>query len=545
MIVLLMITTLTTSPGLVDAQDTNQLTALRQMRRISLTLLDQQPAIAQYEALLQQPESEREAYLNTLIDSWLDSEAFAEALVLWGHEYLRVSSFDQRVDSGRWTAARAIQLDACPDDTLHAGAVGTFSDFSRLDDPTICDDPNANISMVEPWWESGTQIAVVGSAGLETRELNGEDCGIADLLQFSVFYANDGCSCGPNLIYCSRRGLSPYHERGYDGSNHDLTAQRRSAFDEPARLLSHIIMNDRPFTDLILGDYTVVNQGLYHLYQRAARQNMDNDWLDDNLWWRNWSNDPAVWREVTFSELHPNLIDDRSYTFDPRTDDGAPIGVPSAGILTTLAANASFTRERVRAARWLEQLTCRDFSPPPADVVYDPYERDPGTEGVCQHCHQIIDPAAIHFKRIFDGGGYIAGVVPWRISDLVSYSPTRLRLENAYIHDTLMTPVSENRINSHPDSRLIDFLPQDTTLLGQTSDGTIGPLGFAKLIIASGDFDRCAVMRTYERFGGRALIRGKDEALIQKLLTQYLGEGRNVRALIRFIVSQPTFRQGW
>ena len=47
--------------------------------------------------------------------------------------------------------------------------------------------------------------------------------------------------------------------------------------------------------------------------------------------------------------------------------------------------------ERVRAARWLENLTCREFAPPPAEVAFAPYQRDPGTEGVCQHCHQIID----------------------------------------------------------------------------------------------------------------------------------------------------------
>ena len=107
-------------------------------------------------------------------------------------------------------------------------------------------------------------------------------------------------------------------------------------------------------------------------------------------------------------------------------------------MLTSLSSNASFTRERVRAARWLEKLTCRDFAPPPANVEFTPYERDPGTEGVCQHCHQIIDPAAIHFKRVFDGGGFVGGISPWRLNDLLSYSESRVRFENAFIPDTLL-----------------------------------------------------------------------------------------------------------
>lgn len=42
------------------------------------------------------------------------------------------------------------------------------------------------------------------------------------------------------------------------------------------RLFAHIIVNDRPFSDLVLGDYTVVNQGLQHMYVRAARGNRAN-----------------------------------------------------------------------------------------------------------------------------------------------------------------------------------------------------------------------------------------------------------------------------
>ena len=38
------------------------------------------------------------------------------------------------------------------------------------------------------------------------------------------------------------------------------------------------------------------------------------------------------------------------------------------------------------------------FSSPPPERHFEPFARDPGTEGPCQHCHRLLDPVAIHFK---------------------------------------------------------------------------------------------------------------------------------------------------
>ena len=529
------------------AQDEpHTLSPTRQLRRVHLTLTGQQPTLPAYEAILAQPDDAVPDAIRQSVDDLLGSQAFHDQLVLWAHDLLGVSSYNDRASEGNWTASRAVQLTPCPEGTVHEGALGTFNNYPQYgDEESLCDDFGAPVADIEPWWAPGTTVRTIGGASTEEREFDGLDCGQASVLQYSVLRPGEGCSCGPNLIYCARRGGTRYNPRGYDGHNHDLTAQRRSAYDEPARLLAHIVMNDRPLSDLVLGDYTVVNQGLYHMYQRAARQNPANAWLDDSDWWRDWGSDPAVWREVRFSELHPHLLDDRDYTFDPRSEDGDPEGIPSAGVLTALVVSSSFARERVRAARWLERLTCREFSPPPADVAFNAYQRDPATEGVCQHCHQTIDPAAIHFKRLFDGGAYIAGIGPWRIDNLVSYSETRQRFESAFIHDTWMTPVSSDRIASHPNARLIDFLPEGQTLFGVEGDGTIGPLGFGKLIVESGEFDRCMVMRLYARFMGRSLVRGQDDALIEDLQARFISSDRNVRALIRHILARPEFYQGW
>jgi hypothetical protein len=216
-------------------------------------------------------------------------------------------------------------------------------------------------------------------------------------------------------------------------------------------------------------------------------------------------------------------------------------------VLTTIGSLGSFSRERPRAARWLENLTCRQFNPPPPDVVFNTYERDPATEGVCQTCHMVIDPAAIHFKRFSPPGLHLAGFSPYRWKDLNYGNPGwhyKDRWKAQFIYDTVMTPVDEATIEANPDSRFIDFAPPGTTLFGIESDGTIGPLGFAKMIVESGQFDRCTVRRFYERFGGLTLDPAKHKLFIDKLLEIYLDNDRKLRPFIKWVVSQPAFRWG-
>jgi hypothetical protein len=233
------------------------------------------------------------------------------------------------------------------------------------------------------------------------------------------------------------------------------------------------------------------------------------------------------------------LLSERTYLFDPRSDSSTVPGVPAAGVLTMVGGLGSFARERLRGARWLEIFACQVFSSPPADAVFNPYVRDPGKEGPCQYCHASIDAASIHFKR-FDFIGYGTPLLgtTW-------LGTTHLRWDTAFISDTLLTPVSDAVLTAMPDSHLIDFLDPSVKLLGQTSDGTIGPLGFAKLIVSSGEFDRCAVRRLTERFTGQQLNPGFDDDRIDALTAQFVANGRRVKPFVRALLSDPSIGVGW
>ncbi len=219
--------------------------------------------------------------------------------------------------------------------------------------------------------------------------------------------------------------------------------------------------------------------------------------------------------------------------------------MPSAGVLSTLAVNYAFPRERVRAARWLEIFACREFSPPPGDVEFTPFQSDPGTEGSCEHCHQLIDPAAMHFKRIHGGGAELGGVGSWAAGEVDPRNTFRERAVLTFLPDSLMTPVDMPELEANPDAMLIDFMPAEYSLFGHKSDGTIGPLGFSKLLVESGEFDECAVRTFHERVTGVELLPGRDDGKIQELVTEFVADDRNVRGLIGRIVAGPDFDIGW
>jgi hypothetical protein len=546
-VVVLVVTLAAMAPAVAGAQaEPHRVSDTRLLRRLYLSLLERPPVAEDYERLLAVPAAERDAFFAGEVEDLLSSEEFYDHTVRWGHDVLGFGSYDYLTAGGRsccFGGPLSVQLKLCREGTLHAGAIGLLNNIPRLGDPwSICDDASATVREIEPWWAPGTTARVIGQAGSGVREAGGIDCGQVDGGNLDTTRIAAGCSCGPNLVWCSRRGQTPSDPRGYDGDNWDATSTRRSIFDEPARLFAHLIANDRDLSELIVGERTVANRALFHAYVRSARQNSQNRFLDDIEWWRAYSSDDE-WREVRYAEMHPNLLDDRDYTFDPRVDSGQPRGVPSAGVLTSLAVNGYNERERVRGARMLEVFACREFAPPPSEIDFPPYVRDPATEGQCSHCHLLIDPAAIHFKRFFGSGMFVAGVGDWRMQSLSRGS--RNRFELAFEHDTRLTPLSESQLAASTDARLLDFLPPDQTLLGQQGDGTIGPLGFARILVRSGEFDRCMARRVFHRFGGRELTPERDRALIDELSAAFAGDGRNVRALIARIVARPEMRLGW
>lgn len=222
-----------------------------------------------------------------------------------------------------------------------------------------------------------------------------------------------------------------------------------------------------------------------------------------------------------------------------------------SGVLTMMGSMSSFSRERVRAARFIEIFTCRDFNPPPADVHFAPYDRDPATTGTCQHCHQLMDPASIAFKRWDFEGDYIwqlpvlGGVHTAQIKPNTNKkaSPFR-RWFDAWSPDTVLTPFSQAELDENPRRLLMDTIPSDVPLFGVNNDGTSGPLGFGKMVVKSGEFDRCAVRQLHRFAVGRDIDPAKERGYLDKLVETFVAQDRQAKPFIKQLMLGDTFKRG-
>lgn len=568
----------------------DQISDTRLLRRIVLSLTGTTPTVEQYEAMAAAATPEaRESLLRSALDDALASPKFYERMVRFGHEWISVGAYTTGAAGDAYQGDMSGHLFKCATNTLHPGAYYLWSEFGeRTGAGNQCNDQDADGTAavperhtVEPWWAPGTTVEVLGKAGSDTAQVadakgQPQDCSIA----VGGYYDPRlpiGCGCGPNLVWCAPLG------QGNPGSTHfEMNAQRRHPYEEPARLLAHLAWHDRPLSDLVLGNYSVGTNWLRALYVRLGKQ-MGSNAVDANTtWWRPdvgneprdplhpTPNDPQAWREFVVEDLEPFHLAltnnrersgglERMYSFDPRTTTDAPKGLPAAGVLTMMGSLSSFPRERVRAARFLEIFACQTFSPPPSDVHFPPLEIDPATGGTCMHCHKTLDPAAISFKR-WDFTPFPSYYVPWPfipgvgnsritkewLSGQYPHTGTSpgYRWKNAFLPNTVLTPVTPEQLKANPEAVMLDTLPDTYTLLGEHGDGTMGPLGFGKIVVRSGDFDRCAARKLYTLFIGRDLNPATEQPFIDKLAREFVARERKLRPFIRYLFEQPELRRG-
>lgn len=574
-------------PEPAKAPPDDKLSYTRILRRVSLTLTGLPPSIEDYEAIAAAPSNEaKDALIEAAVEQALGSPDFYTTMLTFGHDWIKNGEYTTGAQGESYQGNMSGDLATCPAATKHAGAFYSISELGEdgavgnvCNDLDLAGAPRVmEVSSVEPWWAPGTSVTIIGKAGTSTRTVTGSggktiDCGVSNPGYYD-FSLPPGCGCGPNLTYC-------IPTTGFGGSDsRNESTQRRKPWEEPARLFAHLAWHDRPLSDLVLGNYTVGDNMLRALYVRMARQNgAGSAALDANTtWWKasgpeprdpihTVPNDPGAWREFVVEKLNPFFLSltpdgspsgsaDRHFAYDPRTTKVPLAGIPTAGVLTMMGTLSSFARERPRAARFLEIFACHNFVPAPASQKFNAYDGDPATSGTCQQCHQALDPAAIHFKRWdFGHGGYvplpfIPGVGPWRVtkeqlSGQYPYSSVPFtRWRDSFKPNTILTPISQAEYDANPESVFLDTMPPSQTLLGQKSDGTMGPLGFGKILVASGEFDRCATQRLYERFVGHPLDTSTESGYLQLLTAKFLEGGRKLRPFVRYLMSLAEFRRG-
>jgi hypothetical protein len=542
----------------------------RLLRRASLALRGIPPTDTEYaEQEAAGDEAAQRAFVDAFVDRTLKQPVFYQTMFEQARDWFNIPLVPRTADEPEYGLLQQRSIQRCPAGTAKAGAWKYFRGDSTACNGQKADGSPAEERSLEPWWAPGTTVTLVGTAAnasaTGTTSVNGNPVTV----NCATVGPEGTCGCGPNAVRCHADFQQYAGWEDYVAYNGE--GQRRLASEEPARLYAHLAWHDRPMTDLILGTYSVAPTRLQAAYVMQGIVGGATGLLDDDSWWRpsrfssapvdpeHSPGDPLAWREYPVPARNPFFLAERDYRFDPRTQTGASKGIPAAGMLTSLGFLNAYPRERVRGARALETLACEVLAPP-SGQKFNEYRRDPGTEGPCQHCHRRLDPAAIHFKRYakqgfaFEGYGaqyFMPGVgtvwhwpARWRTGEYPYGGDPFSHWNRWYAPDTLLTPVTEAQAQTNPEALFVDFLPPEHTLLGQVSDGTVGPLGFAKLIVAAGAFDRCVVRHLHAQVLGRDIDPAKEAGYLDEQVARYIADGRKVRPYVKSLTRSDLFQRG-
>lgn len=545
----------------------------RLLRRASLALRGVPPTDAEYAALLGAgDDAAQRAFVGDFVDQVLRSPVFYQSMFELGRDWLNVPLAPPTADQPEYGLQQQRALQRCDAMTANEGKWAYVREDYEGGKARICagqtrDGGVPDERQVEPWWAPGTTVTLVGSAANEAASAMANVNGNWTMVTCNGRPVGN-CGCGPNAVNC-HADFQQY--AGWENFvSWNVVGQRRQLAEEPARLFAHLAWHDQPLDQLITGTTSVGTTRTISAYVMQGAESGDLTELTDDGWWRpsqylgarvdplHQPGDPEAWREFDVPTVSRVFIADRDYHYDPRVTPPPMRGLPAAGILTSPGFLGGQPRERLRAARALEILGCEVLAPP-SGQTFNPYVSDPAIEGPCQHCHLRIDPAAIHFKRFAKQGSAFEGFgarylmpavgrftwpVRWRDGQYPYGGEPFSHWNRWYTAGTRMTPVTQAQVDADPLVVFIDFLPPDQTLLNQVSDGTVGPLGFAKLLLASGGFDRCVVRRLHTAVMGRDVDPAKETGYLDVLTARFVAGGRKVRPFVKDLTQSELFGRG-
>jgi hypothetical protein len=268
----------------------------------------------------------------------------------------------------------------------------------------------------------------------------------------------------------------------------DIAAVNASLIEEPLKLIEHVIMNDRPYTEIVTANYAYV------------------DSIASQVWGATYNGDGTSWAEGAWGGGHPAA------------------GVLSSPILFTRHATTISNANRGRANEISKAFLCYDFTSREVELNASINLADPKAVATavqntpaCASCHQTLDPLAAFF---------------------VQYGPIYVPA------GTTSYPLMPYAAESNPEPPWVN--PGGMTHHAPAYFG-IAATGLANLgqLIAHDDrFSLCAAKRFYAYFTQTRLedVPLDVAAGYQKVLVD---SGMNAKALARAIVLSDAFRTSY
>ncbi|MEO1269537.1 MAG: DUF1585 domain-containing protein [Myxococcota bacterium] len=278
----------------------------------------------------------------------------------------------------------------------------------------------------------------------------------------------------------------------------DMVTLNASVTEAPLKLIEHVVVNDRPYSEILTADYTLA------------------DGVVAEVWGLEYSGDGFSWEQTRW--------DTSSDELGPWSEPGRPhAGILSDSYLFTRHDTTVANQNRGRANQVSQALLCFDFLTIPIDIDATVDLSDPeavaqavSTDPACLGCHQSLDPLS-QFFWIYD----------------VRYNPGGLE---AYPQGAFYHPERVRQARN-----LVGLTPG---YFGQAEpEGTFWSVrDLGQMIVDDPRFSLCAVQRFYSHFTQTPLEEvPTDEA--KALQDSFIASGLNARQLVRTIVLSDAFRK--
>ncbi len=152
----------------------------------------------------------------------------------------------------------------------------------------------------------------------------------------------------------------------------DVQAINSSIVQAPVRLIEHVVLSDRPYTEIVTADYTLADQNVA------------------TVWGLEYDEGGPDWQETRW------------------TDERAHAGILSDSFLFTRHSTTYSNKSRGRANAITRALLCYDFleSDIPIDIGIDLADPEQVANAIannvaCATCHSALDPLAAHFSSFY------------------------------------------------------------------------------------------------------------------------------------------------
>jgi hypothetical protein len=299
---------------------------------------------------------------------------------------------------------------------------------------------------VSPWW--APQTTVKACAGMDAQGV-----------------------CGPNLRACLPQGNDPDNKY-----NEDVTVGFTT---EPGRLAARVIIEDRPWDEVLRGSRSPMNGAMQHFLlnfgELVRRVSPPGSFQK-----------PGTVGEYTFPKPEAS---NRGYDWVER-------GSLHAGVLTTIAFQRNFNGWRAKANATMEAFLCQKFKVPQGAKQIPSEESDLTRRPYCQSCHSTLEPMSQFFGRWPNLGN------------------------TNYFYEPAASASAVGSFN------------------GQSDADTVG---LARVFTAQKEFSSCAAERAFEFVVGRTMTEKERAGLLPSLASSFQQNGRKIWPVMKEIILQPAF----